>query len=89
VVYKLLFEPRVKQDLIRLEKENPALVEKVSDLIVNILENPFLGLGKPEPLKGNFSGSWSRRISQKHRLVYFVDDDNVTIIRAFGHYDDK
>jgi Txe/YoeB family toxin of Txe-Axe toxin-antitoxin module len=54
VVYKLLFEPRLKQDLIRLEKENPALVEKVSGLITNTLKNPFIGLGKPEPIKGNF-----------------------------------
>lgn len=57
-------------------------------LLRNIQDDPFKGLGKPEPLKGDFSGFWSRRISGEHRLVYRVTNENIEIIKCYGHYND-
>lgn len=56
------------------------------DLIQDTLSHPFEGIGKPEPLKENLSGFWSRRIDETNRLVYVVDDDYLTIISCRYHY---
>jgi toxin YoeB len=69
------------------------IVQKIKDLIKSILENPFKGLGKPEPLKHGLKGFWSRRITQEHRLVYKVSgkkgiDQKCSIIQCRFHYDD-
>lgn len=72
----------------RLLEEDFDLMQKIQLLIRDIQENPFKGLGKPEPLKGDFSGFWSRRITQEHRLVYKVSNDAIEIIKSFGHYND-
>ena len=55
-------------------------------LIKNAQRDPFAGIGKPEPLKGNLSGCWSRRIDETNRLVYQVDADGLTIISCRYHY---
>ena len=68
-------------------KENDlSKITKIKALIENIKQTPFLGIGKPEPLKGNLSGYWSRRISQEHRLVYKVSANDLTIIQCRFHY---
>lgn len=54
----------------------------------DICRNPFEGIGKPEPLKGNLTGFWSRRVNEEHRLVYVVEDSAVVFILCRGHYDD-
>lgn len=72
----------------RLLEEDFTLMPKIQLLIKGIQENPFKGLGKPEPLKGGFSGYWSRRITQEHRLVYRVTNEAVEIIKCYGHYND-
>ena len=63
---------------------------KVEKLLDAIQENPYKGIGKPEPLKHNLSGAWSRRITQEHRLVYEVNDKNdivtLDILSLKGHY---
>lgn len=59
---------------------------KISAIVTVITENPFEGIGKPEPLKYNLTGMWSRRINQEHRLVYKVTDDTILIHSAKGHY---
>jgi len=59
---------------------------RISDLIKDILRSPFDGIGKPEPLKHEFKGYWSRRIDLEHRLVYKVTDNSVVIISCFSHY---
>lgn len=69
------------------------IVTKIKDLVKSIQENPFKGLGKPEPLKHGLKGFWSRRITQEHRLVYRVsgkkgEDQKCTIIQCRFHYDD-
>ncbi len=59
---------------------------RISDLILDILRNPYEGLGKPEPLKYQFQGYWSRRIDQEHRLIYTINDESVVIISCYSHY---
>lgn len=62
---------------------------KIGILIRETLKNPFAGLGKPEPLKGNLKGFWSRRINEEHRLLYKITDQTVIIFACYGHYNNK
>ena len=62
---------------------------KIGVLIRETLKNPFTGLGKPEPLKENFKGFWSRRINDEHRLLYKITDQTIIIFACYGHYNDK
>ncbi len=81
------YTPKALEDLMYWKKINNTIVlKKIRKLIENILETPFEGIGKPEPLKYSLSGSWSRRITQEHRLVYEVEDNLVTILAMKGHY---
>lgn len=61
-------------------------VKKIRTLIKECLRTPFEGTGKPEPLKNDLAGYWSRRIDQEHRLVYFYETDRLTIISCRYHY---
>jgi toxin YoeB len=61
---------------------------KIKTLLKDISRDPFKGLGKPEPLKHELRGYWSRRITKEHRLVYKVEGDMLTILSMFGHYSD-
>lgn len=65
---------------------NKAILKKISELIRSIQETPFQGIGKPEGLKHNLSGLWSRRISHEHRLVYEVREEKILIHSLKGHY---
>ncbi|EHQ26628.1 Txe/YoeB family addiction module toxin [Mucilaginibacter paludis] len=65
---------------------NKQIIERIKILIRDIDNSPFKGLGKPEPLKGNWSGYWSRRIDQEHRLIYKVNDTGILIAKCKGHY---
>lgn len=92
-MYKFQFSNKaLKKDFPRLKKEGKNLRSKTLDLIIDMCVDPFDGLGKPEALKGDMEGCWSRRIDQKHRLVYKViegEDPCINIISCYGHYDDK
>lgn len=69
---------------------NKAVFKRIYELIRDIRRHPFEGIGKPEPLKGNLSGYWSRRITDEHRLVYKVDSNgDILIIGVKGHYGDR
>ncbi len=73
---------------------NPEIVTRINALVKSIRQNPFKGLGKPEPLKYDLQGFWSRRISSDHRLVYKVIgkktiDQKCIIVQCKFHYDDK
>lgn len=68
--------------------ENRKLLQKIFDLSAEYAETPFTGTGKPEPLKGNLKGYWSRRISGEHRLIYKVTDAAIILISCKGHYVD-
>lgn len=70
---------------------NKAIMNKISALIEDIQLHPFEGIGKPEPLKYQLSGKWSRRINQEHRIIYQVIDENtieiLNILSLKGHYE--
>ncbi|MDR0322044.1 MAG: Txe/YoeB family addiction module toxin [Treponema sp.] len=71
------------------QKQNKNILKKINLLIKDIERNPFEGLGKPEPLKGNLSGWWSRRIDDTHRIVYRIEKGNLEIAQCMDHYDAK
>lgn len=88
---EMIFSPKAIEDLNYWKKSgNKAVQKKIEILLIAIQENPFEGIGKPEPLKYNLSGVWSRRITQEHRLVYEVTDKNeiiiLNILSLKGHY---
>lgn len=85
---KIIFTPEGFEDYNKLLKDDFDLMQKVQLLIRDVQNNPFKGLGKPEPLKGDFSGYWSRRITQEHRLVYKLSNEAIEIIQCYGHYND-
>ncbi len=64
-----------------------SIIKRINQLIKDITGNPFDGIGKPEALRGNLSGFWSRRITDEHRMVYAVEENTVIIISCKGHYD--
>lgn len=65
---------------------SPEIIEKIRLLIRDIDRDPFRGLGKPEPLKGNWAGYWSRRINHEHRLIYKVTETQIIVVKCEGHY---
>jgi len=67
-------------------KENYRIFEKTTKIIIETARNPFEGIGKPEPLKNNLKGFWSRRITDEHRLVYEVKANEIIIISCKYHY---
>lgn len=70
------------------QTEDPKTLKRINKLIEDIARNGNSGIGKPEPLAGNLSGYWSRRINEKDRLVYTMDDDEIIILSCRYHYDD-
>lgn len=69
------------------QSQDRRTVKKLNSLIKEIQRSPFSGKGKPEPLRGNLSGYWSRRIDDYNRLVYYVEGGAVYIVSCRGHYD--
>lgn len=65
---------------------NSQIVSRIKELIRDIDRDSFRGIGKPEPLHGNWSGYWSRRINHEHRLIYKVSDTQILIVKCKGHY---
>jgi len=66
---------------------NKSMLKRIDLLIDSIIESPFTGIGKPEPLKYQLTGKWSRRINSEHRLVYEILNEEIVIFSAKGHYD--
>jgi toxin YoeB len=66
-------------------------IKNIERILLELSETPFEGIGNPEPLKYDLAGFWSRRINQKDRVIYFLENDTVTIyvVSAMGHYSDK
>lgn len=75
-------------DYLFWQSTDKKIAKKINELIADALRHPNEGLGKPEPLKNDLSGFWSRRITGCHRLVYAFDEDTLTILQCRGHYDD-
>lgn len=90
--YIIVLEARAEKDLTRHYKAgNKTTINRINQIYEELKIHPKTGIGNPEALKYEFTGYWSRRINQKDRLIYKIDENIVTvfIISAFGHYNDK
>ncbi len=74
------------EDYLYWQSQDKKMVKRINQLLKDMKRSPFEGIGKPEPLKENLSGFWSRRIDDEHRIVYAVDEDMIFIISCRGHY---
>lgn len=83
---RLEFEPQAFEDIRYWLQAGRRKLGKVHDLIEDALRQPFAGLGKPEPLKHQLAGCWSRRIDHEHRLIYRVDGESLVILACRYHY---
>lgn len=83
---KLLWDESGWEDYLYWQVNDKKILFRINDLIKDTQRNPFTGLGKPEPLKGNLAGCWSRRINEEHRLVYMVREDCIYILQCRFHY---
>jgi toxin YoeB len=82
------FTPAAWEDYTYWQGQDKKTLKRINLLIEAARRDPFSGIGKPEPLLGNLSGYWSRRIDEVNRLVYAVDDIDLGVIACRGHYDD-
>jgi toxin YoeB len=83
---KLVFTPQGWDDYLYWQRVDRTVLKRINRLIDNALRDPTAGIGKPEPLKYGISGSWSRRITEEHRLVYQVLDGDLVVLQARYHY---
>jgi toxin YoeB len=83
---RLVFENQGWEDYTSWLRIDRKTLVRINKLIEDILRDPFIGIGKPEPLKYHLPGAWSRRIDDEHRLVYLVTDKEVIIIATRYHY---
>ncbi|MBK4720102.1 Txe/YoeB family addiction module toxin [Azospirillum sp. YIM DDC1] len=87
---KLLFTPHGWDDYLYWQETDRTVLKRINELICDAAQSPFKGIGKPEPLRGNLSGWWSRRITGDHRLVYRVtgqgQDQTLEIVACRYHY---
>jgi toxin YoeB len=75
------------QDYVYWQGQDKKTFKRINTLIQETVREPFTGIGKPEPLRENLSGFWSRRIDDTHRLVYTVENESLAIITCRYHYD--
>ncbi|NDP28442.1 MAG: Txe/YoeB family addiction module toxin [Flavobacterium sp.] len=90
--FRVVITKVANQDIEKHRKSgNKNSIKNIAKILIDLSENPYEGFGNPEPLKYEYSGFWSRRINQKDRIVYRVEDDIVTVyvVSAMGHYSDK
>lgn len=83
---QIIYTSHANEDRKYWEETNPKIVARLDELIVDIIKHPFSGLGKPEALRFEYSGYWSRRINNEHRLVYKVNGNDLYIIQCRYNY---
>jgi toxin YoeB len=76
------------QDYVYWQTQDKKTLKRINDLIKDSIRNGYSGIGKPEPLKGEFRGFWSKRIDSVNRFVYRIKDDVLEVLSCKGHYDD-
>ncbi|CBJ82201.1 Toxin YoeB [Xenorhabdus bovienii str. Jollieti] len=76
---KITFSDSAWEDYLYWQQTDKAILKRINQLIKDIRRQPFEGIGKPEPLKHNLSGFWSRRITEEHRLIYAIEEDQIMI----------
>jgi toxin YoeB len=84
---KIVFSKNSWEDYLSWQTEDKKMLKKINELIKDIQGTPYTGIGKPEPLKFDLSGLWSRRIDREHRLIYQVIGDDLLIYSCRYHYD--
>ena len=89
--FNIVFSERALDDATKLERDEPKAYNKFLKLIEELKDHPRTGTGHPEQLSGDHAGQWSRRISNKHRLIYEIIEMRVyvVVLAAYGHYDEK
>lgn len=85
-VRKIVLTATAREDLIFWEETNPKIIQKINAILESILVDPQNGIGKPEKLKYELSGAWSRRINHKDRIVYQIRVDTVIVLQLRDHY---
>ncbi|MEV6770804.1 Txe/YoeB family addiction module toxin [Nocardia sp. NPDC051030] len=84
---KILFTPKAWADYLWWQMNDRATLRRLNRLIEDITRNGYEGIGKPEPLRADLQGFWSRRITTEHRLVYVIEEDTAKIIACRFHYE--
>jgi toxin YoeB len=84
---RLVFTPTAWNDYLWFQNHDRKLLKRINQLIQDVVRSPFQGIGKPEPLKGELAGYWSRRIDDEHRLVYSVTQTEIVIVGCRYHYE--
>lgn len=84
---KFVFTEISWEDYIYWQKIDKSKIKRINELLKDISRSPYEGIGKPEALRYNYAGFWSRRIDGEHRLIYRVTDDEVQIVKCRFHYD--
>lgn len=85
---RLLWEDRAWNDYLHWQTQDKKTLKRINTILRDIERNTFDGIGKPEPLKGNLGGMWSRRIDGSNRIVYYEQDSIIYIVSCKGHSDD-
>ena len=83
---RLIWSEKSWEEYIRWQSTDKKTLKKINSLIKDIKRDPFMGIGKPEPLKYELAGCWSRRITDEHRLVYMVEEESVSVVSCRYHY---
>lgn len=83
---KLIFSEEAWDDYLYWQRQDKAVLKRINELIAACKRAPYVGIGKPEPLKHALSGFWSRRITEEHRMVYKADKDALSIAQLRYHY---
>ena len=84
----MMWEDRAWEDYLYWQMQDKKTLKRINMLLQDIKRNPFEGLGKPEPLKHNLQGLWSRMIDDENRIVYYEKNKVTYIVACRGHYDD-
>lgn len=85
---RLLWEDRAWEDYLSWQSQDKKTLKRTNALLKVIQRSTFQGIGKPEPLKGNLSGLWSRRIDDVNRIVYYEEGGTIYVISCKGHYEE-
>ncbi len=86
---RITFSENAWEEYLFWQLQDKRTLKKINALLKAIQQSPFTGAGKPEALKGMNNGKWSRRINDKDRLVYQLEQDLIIVIQCMGHYDDR
>ncbi len=88
-VNNISFLPEAWQDYLYWQKRDKRILKRINQLLQDIIRNGYDGIGKPEPLKHELQGFWSRRIDDCNRIVYRIDNEQIIVVQCGSHYRDK